>query len=489
MTAIELRDPSLLVRSVLIGGEWTGAAGGATLPVEDPATGAIIGTVPDCGTAETRDAIAAAATAFAGWRRRTAGERATLLERWHALLLENLSDLARILTAEQGKPLAEAEGEVRYAAGFIKWFAEEARRISGHSVPAPQSDRRILLMKEPVGVAAAVTPWNFPLSMIARKAAPALAAGCTMVIKPSELTPLTALALVLLAERAGLPKGVLSIVTGQPAAIGAEMTANPQVAKLSFTGSTRVGALLMRQSADTVKRLSLELGGNAPFIVFDDADLDQAVAGAMQSKFRNAGQTCVCANRILVQDGVHDAFAARLAKAVEALRVGPGIAPGSTIGPLINAAAVAKVAAHVEDALGRGARVLARAECHQDPARFVAPVVLTGASTAMRLANEETFGPVAPLLRFHHEDEAVEIANATPYGLASYFYSENLHRAWRVAERLEFGMVGLNTGLVSMEMAPFGGIKQSGLGREGGQMGIDEYLEVKSFHLGGLKSA
>jgi succinate-semialdehyde dehydrogenase / glutarate-semialdehyde dehydrogenase len=487
MTHIELRDPSLLVQSAFIGGEWTGAAASPTLAVEDPATGAMIGTIPDCGAAETRDAITAASAAFAPWRRRTAGDRAAFLERWHALVLDNAGDLARILTAEQGKPLDEAEVEVRYGAAFIKWFAEEARRIGGHSVPAPQADRRILVMKEPVGVTAAVTPWNFPIAMITRKAAPALAAGCTMVVKPSELTPYSALALALLAERAGLPKGVLNVVTGRPEAIGAELTGNPVVAKISFTGSTRVGALLMRQAADTIKRLSLELGGNAPFIVFDDADLDQAVAGALASKFRNAGQTCVCANRILVQDGIHDAFAARLAKAVAGLRVAPGTTPGATIGPLINHAAVSKVRDHVEDALGHGAQVLAAAENGHGPDRFAAPLVLAGATTAMRLANEETFGPVAPLFRFRHEEEAVEIANGTPYGLASYFYTESLHRAWRVAERLEFGMVGLNTGSVSMEMAPFGGVKQSGLGREGGQIGIDEYLETKAFHLGGLK--
>ena len=487
MPPIDLRDPSLLVQSCLIGGAWIGAASGATLPVADPATGEAIGTIPDCGTAETRSAIAAASEAFEPWQRKTAGARAALLERWHALVLDNVADLARILTAEQGKPLAEAEGEVRYGAAFIKWFAEEARRVGGHSVPAPEADRRILVLKQPVGVAAAITPWNFPIAMITRKCAPALAAGCTLVVKPSELTPYSALALAVLAERAGLPPGVLNIVTGRPDAIGTELTGNAAVAKISFTGSTRVGALLMRQAADTIKRLSLELGGNAPFIVFDDADLDLAVAGAMASKFRNAGQTCVCANRILVQDGIHDAFAARLARAVQGLRVGPGSAAGSTIGPLINQAAVAKVRDHVEDALAKGATVLTATEHDRDSARFATPLVLSGATTAMRLATEETFGPVAPLFRFRHEAEAIEIANGTPYGLASYFYTENLHRSWRVAERLEFGMVGLNTGSISMEMAPFGGVKQSGLGREGGQMGIEEYLATKSFHLGGLK--
>jgi len=487
MSSIDLRDPTLLVEAACIGGAWVDASSGLTLAVEDPATGDLVGTVPECGTAETRAAIAAATAAFEPWRRRTAAERAAVLERWHALVLENAADLARIQTAEQGKPLAEAEGEVRYGASFIKWFAEEARRIGGHSIPAPEGNRRILTMKEPVGVAAAVTPWNFPIAMITRKCAPALAAGCTMVIKPSDLTPFSALALAVLAERAGLPPGVLNVVTGKPQAIGAELTGNAAVAKISFTGSTQVGRLLMRQSSETIKRLSLELGGNAPFIVFDDADLDLAVAGAMASKFRNAGQTCVCANRLLVQDGIYDAFAARLSEAVQGLRVGYGRDPGTTIGPLINRAAVAKVAEHVEDALDRGARLVTRLEHRLDPARFVAPVVLSGANTQMRLANEETFGPVAPLFRFRHEDEAIEIANGTPYGLASYFYTEDPHRSWRVAERLEFGMVGLNTGSISMEVAPFGGVKQSGLGREGGQLGIEEYLETKAFHWGGLK--
>jgi succinate-semialdehyde dehydrogenase / glutarate-semialdehyde dehydrogenase len=482
-----LADPTLFEGRAFIGGRWVEASSGAMLAVEDPATGAVIGRVPDCGADETRAAIAAAEAAFGPWRARPAGERAAVLERWHGLVLENAADLARIMTAEQGKPLAEAEGEIRYAATFIKWFAEEGRRISGYTVPAPEADRRIVVMKEPVGVSAAITPWNFPAAMITRKCAPALAAGCPVVVKPSELTPFTALALARLAERAGLPAGVLNVVVGRPEAIGAELTASPVVRKLSFTGSTRVGAMLMRQCADTLKRLSLELGGNAPLIVFDDADLDVAVAAAMASKFRNAGQTCVCANRILVQDGVHDAFAERLARAVTALKVGPGSAPGVTIGPLINALAVEKARAHVDDALSHGAALFAAAASDADAARFVAPVVLTGATPRMRLASEETFGPVAPLFRFRDEVEAIEIANATPYGLASYFYTENLHRAWRVAERLEAGMVALNTGSIAMEMAPFGGVKQSGLGREGGQAGIEEYLEPKAFHIAGLK--
>ena len=487
MSSLQLNDSTLFCDHALIGGKWRAASTGATLAVENPATGEPVGTIPDCDGTDTRAAIDAAAAAFRPWRDRTAGDRAAILERWHDLVIENVADLGRIMTAEQGKPIAEAEGEIRYAATFIKWFAEEGRRVGGYSVPAPTADRRILAMKEPIGVSAAITPWNFPSAMITRKCAPALAAGCTIVVKPSELTPYSALALAKLAERAGIPAGVLNIVTGRPDAIGAELTANPTVRKLSFTGSTRVGALLMRQSSDTIKRLSLELGGNAPLIVFNDADLDLAVESAMASKFRNAGQTCVCANRILVQDGIHDAFAARLGRAVEALRVGPGNMPGTTIGPLINAQAIHKVRDHIDDALTHGATAYARAPSDSDPGRFAAPVILTGATMDMRLAQEETFGPVAPLFRFRSEDEAIEIANSTPYGLASYFYTENLHRAWRVAERLDAGMVALNTGSISMEMAPFGGVKQSGLGREGGQAGIEEYLETKAFHIGGLK--
>jgi len=484
---LSLNNPSLLIERAFIGGEWVGAQAGGTLPVDNPATGAIIGTVPDCREADTQAAIAAAQAAFPAWRAKTAAERAALLERWHALVLDNITDLARIMTAEQGKPIAESEGEIRYAASFIKWFAEEARRVEGGIVPAPESNRRILVMKEPVGVSAAITPWNFPAAMITRKCAPALAAGCTVVIKPSELTPFTALALIKLAEEAGFPAGVINMLNGDAAAIGGVMTGSPVVRKLSFTGSTRVGALLMRQSADTIKRLSLELGGNAPLVVFDDADLDLAVASTMASKFRNAGQTCVCANRILVQDGVYEAFAEKLARAVSALKVAPGDQPGSTIGPLINAAAVHKVNAHVEDALSHGAKIFAKAPEGATGERFATPVVLTGVTREMRLAEEETFGPVAPLFRFTHEEEGIELANATSYGLASYFYTENLHRAFRVAERLEAGMVALNTGGLSMEMAPFGGIKMSGLGREGAHLGIEEYLETKAFHVGGLK--
>lgn len=484
---LTLAEPKLFIQRMLIGGVWGNAEHDAAIDVTDPATGARIGSVPDASAADTERAIAAAEAALEPWKRRAAGERAEIVERWYALILQHAKDLAAIMTAEQGKPLAEAEGEIRYAASFVKWFAEEAKRVRGHDVPAPTPDRRILALKEPVGVCAAITPWNFPAAMITRKCAPAIAAGCTVVVKPSDLTPYSALALGWLAEQAGLPAGVINIVTGMPEAIGATLTASPVVRKLSFTGSTRVGALLMRQSSDTIKRLSLELGGNAPFLVFDDADLDLAVAGAMASKFRNAGQTCVCANRILVQDKIHDRFVAKLGEAVRAMRVGDGRDDGVTVGPLINAAATAKVAAHLDDALTRGAVAAAQAEGYGDPARFAAPVVLTGATTAMRLASEETFGPVAPIFRFTHEEEALEIANATPFGLASYFYTDDLHRAWRVAERLEFGMVGLNTGALAMEMAPFGGVKQSGLGREGGEEGIEEYLETKAFHWGGLK--
>ncbi|MBK3400511.1 MULTISPECIES: NAD-dependent succinate-semialdehyde dehydrogenase [Methylobacterium] len=484
-TKDRLRDPALLRFQAFVAGEWCDAGSGGSLPVADPATGETLGTVPDCGADETRAAIAAAEAAFPAWRRTAPAERAAILERWNALILENAEDLAAIMTAEQGKPLAEARGEVAYGASFVKWFAEEARRITGDVFTAPVGDRRVLVLKEPVGVCAAITPWNFPIAMITRKVAPAFAAGCPIVVKPADLTPFSALALAVLAERAGVPKGVFSVVTGQAAPIGAEMTGSETVRKLSFTGSTGVGRLLMAQSAPTIKRLSLELGGNAPFIVFDDADLDLAIAGVMASKFRNAGQTCVCANRILVQDGIHDRFVARLAEAAAGLRIGNGFEAGVAIGPLINDAASAKVMAHLDDALSRGARLVAG-----DPdavhGRFVPPLVLTGADTGMRLAVEETFGPLAPLMRFSREEDAIAIANATPFGLASYFFTSDIRRAWRVGEALEFGMVGLNTGTVSMEAAPFGGIKQSGLGREGSAYGIDEYLELKSLHMGGL---
>lgn len=486
----KLRDKSLWTQQCLIAGKWQGADNGADngtdVDVINPATGSVLGTVPNCGTSQTRAAINAAEQALPEWRTRTAAERAQLLERWHQLVADNADDLARIMTLEQGKPLAEAKGEIAYGNSFIKWFAEEARRIGGATIPSPTADRRILVLKEAVGVCAIITPWNFPNAMITRKVAPALAAGCTVVIKPSEFTPFSALALVVLAERAGIPAGVINIVTGMPNEIGAELTSNPVVRKLSFTGSTRVGSLLMRESADTVKRLSLELGGNAPFIVFDDADLDRAVEGAIISKFRNGGQTCVCANRILVQDGVYDAFAEKLASRVSQMKVGPGLESGSEIGPMINMAAVEKIQQHVVDAVALGATIITKDFDLPDGKQYVAPVVLKNAQLNMLCAREETFGPVAPLFRFSSDDEAITIANATPFGLAAYFYTQNLARSWRVGEALEFGMVGLNTGLISTEVAPFGGTKQSGLGREGAQVGIEEYLETKTFHIGGL---
>lgn len=483
---LTLEDRSLLVEAALIGGAWQSAAGGGRLAVIDPATTEPIGHVPAMGAAETEAAIAAAEAALGPWRATPAAARAEKLHAWYGLIRAHQEDLARIMTAEQGKPLAESRGEVAYGASFVKWFAEEARRIGGSTIPAPSADRRILVLREPVGVCGIITPWNFPNAMITRKVAPALAAGCTVVIKPSDLTPFSALALGVLAERAGIPAGVINIVTGEPAGIGRALTQSAVVRKLSFTGSTRVGSHLMRESAGTIKRLSLELGGNAPFIVFEDADLDAAVEGVLASKFRNGGQTCVCANRILVQSGIYEAFAARLSARVAAMRVGPGTEEGVAIGPMINAAALDKIARHVEDARARGARVLAEVSAVPSRGLYARPMVLGEATTEMLLAQEETFGPVAPLFRFADEAEAIAIANATPFGLAAYFYTENLKRAWRVGEALEFGMVGLNTGVVSMEVAPFGGIKQSGLGREGGQCGIEEYLEMKSFHIAGL---
>ncbi|MCZ7488940.1 NAD-dependent succinate-semialdehyde dehydrogenase [Rhizobium rhizogenes] len=481
-----LKDKDLFRQTGLIGDAWKAAASGKVVDVIDPATQAVIGTVPDMGSAETRAAIEAANTAFGPWKKKTHAERAALLERWFALMIEHVDDLGLILTTEQGKPLEEAKGEIRYGASFVKWFAEEARRISGGTIPSPTPDRRIVVLKEPVGVCGIITPWNFPNAMITRKVAPALAAGCTVVIKPSEFTPYSALALGVLAERAGIPAGVINIVTGMPTDIGNEIMANETVRKISFTGSTRVGSLLMRGAADSIKRLSLELGGNAPFIVFDDADLDLAIEGALISKFRNGGQTCVCANRILVQSGVYDAFAKKLADRVDAMRVGPGTEPGVAIGPMINEPAITKIRAHVDDAISKGATIITKPHDLPDGPQYTAPVVLTGATTAMRLASEETFGPVAPLFRFETEEEALAIANGTPFGLAAYFYTESLKRAWRVGEALEFGMVGLNTGAISTEVAPFGGVKQSGLGREGAQVGIEEYLEIKTFHIGGL---
>jgi succinate-semialdehyde dehydrogenase/glutarate-semialdehyde dehydrogenase len=480
-----LRDPSLLVERAYVNGAWIEADDGATLAVTNPADGSVIAHVPALQAAETRRAIEAAEQRFQSWREVPAAERARYLETWHRLILENQEDLALIMTAEQGKPLSESRGEIGYGATFVKWFAEEARRIYGDTIPAPTADRRILVIKQPVGVVAAITPWNFPNAMITRKCAPALAAGCTVLVKPSELTPLSALALAVLAERAGIPPGVFNVLTGLPAGVGGEMTGNPAVRKLSFTGSTRVGQLLMSQCASSIKRLSLELGGNAPFIVFDDADLDLAITGVMLSKFRNAGQTCVCANRILVQDGIYARFAERLTAAVAQFKVGDGLSEGVTIGPLINAAAVDKVALHIGDALEKGASI-AIGGAPQGPGLFVQPTVLLDATPDMLLASEETFGPVAPLFRFHDEAEALAIANDTPYGLAAYYFTQDMRRAFRVGERLEFGMVGLNTGVVSMEVAPFGGMKQSGTGREGSKYGLDEFLEIKAWHIGGL---
>ncbi|RWK43733.1 NAD-dependent succinate-semialdehyde dehydrogenase [Mesorhizobium sp.] len=482
-----LKDADLFRQRALIGDVWQHAHSKVTVDVVDPASLEVLGTIPDMGRVETRAAIDEAAAAFKSWKARTHAERAALLERWHDLILENAEDLALLLTLEQGKPLAEARAEIRYGASFVKWFAEEARRIGGSTIPSPTADRRILVLKEPVGVCAIITPWNFPNAMITRKVAPALAAGCTVVIKPSEFTPFSALTLGVLAERAGIPAGVINIVTGMPSEIGSELMANETVRKISFTGSTRIGALLMRGAADSIKRLSLELGGNAPFIVFDDADLDVAVEAAIASKFRNGGQTCVCANRILVQSSVYDAFATKLAGKVATMKVGPGTEEGVEIGPMINRAAIEKIERHVADALDKGARIIARSEAVAEGLQYARPVVLGEATTEMLLASEETFGPVAPLFRFETEEEAIAIANGTPFGLSAYFFTENLKRSWRVAEALEFGMIGLNTGLISTEVAPFGGVKQSGLGREGSQLGIEEYLEVKALHVGGLK--
>lgn len=480
-----LNDPDLLRQLACFGGQWQPAVSGETLPVFNPSTHEQIATVPALGERETLMAIATADGIRHDFARMPHAQRAGLLDKWHKLIMDNAGDLAIIMTAEQGKPLAEAKGEVLYGAGFVHWFAEEGRRVYGDIIPAPTTDRRILVLKQPVGVAVAITPWNFPIAMITRKVAPALAAGCPIIVKPSELTPLCALALMVLAERAGFPPGVIQVLTGLPAAIGETLTGSLKVRKISFTGSTRVGQLLMQQSAGSIKRLSLELGGNAPLIVFDDARLDLAVDGVMMSKFRNAGQTCVCANRILVQRGIYPAFVARLQAAVAALQVGDGFAAGTTLGPLINQAAVDKVNAHIDDALSQGAQLLAGGIARGN-GTFVPPTILSGVTTAMRIAHEETFGPVAPLFIFDEEQEAIDMANDTPYGLGAYFFTEDFRRGWRVGEQLEFGMVGYNTGSISLDVAPFGGIKLSGIGREGSRYGIEEYLEVKAFHIGSL---
>ncbi|QJD30332.1 NAD-dependent succinate-semialdehyde dehydrogenase [Methylococcus geothermalis] len=483
---LRLSQPGLLRTQCLIDGQWVGADSSMTFPVTNPATGDILARVPAMGTAETLRAIAAAQNAWAGWRGKTAKERAAVLRRWYELILSLTDDLGRIITAEQGKPLAEARNEIVYAAGFVEWFAEEARRAYGETIPSPVADKRLLAIRQPIGVCAAITPWNFPAAMITRKIAPALAAGCTVVVKPAEQTPLTALALAELAVQAGFPPGVVNLVTGDPATIGGELTSSPQVRKLSFTGSTEVGRLLMAQCAETVKKVSLELGGNAPFIVFEDADLDAAVEGALLSKYRNAGQTCVCTNRFLIHDSIYDAFAERLAAKVRTLKVGNGMDEGVVQGPLIDVSAVAKVEHHIADALDKGARVLAGGERHELGGRFFQPTVLAEVTPEMLCTREETFGPVAPLLRFGSEDEALAIANATEYGLAAYFYTRDLARAFRVGEALEYGMVGVNTGMLSYDVAPFGGVKQSGIGREGSRHGIDEYLELKYLCLGGM---
>lgn len=474
-----LKDPSLLRHQAYIGGEWQAADSDATFEVFDPATGESLGTVPKMGAAETARAIEAAQAAWAGWRMKTAKERAAILRRWFDLVIANSDDLALILTTEQGKPLAEAKGEIAYAASFIEWFAEEGKRVAGDTLPTPDANKRIVVVKEPIGVCAAITPWNFPAAMIARKVGPALAAGCPIVVKPAESTPFSALAMAFLAERAGVPKGVLSVVIGDPKAIGTEITSNPIVRKLSFTGSTAVGRLLMAQSAPTVKKLTLELGGNAPFIVFDDADLDAAVEGAIASKYRNNGQTCVCTNRFFVHERVYDAFADKLAAAVSKLKVGRGTESGATLGPLINEAAVKKVESHIADALAKGASLMTGGKRHALGHGFFEPTVLTSVKPDMDVAKEETFGPLAPLFRFASEEELVRLANDTEFGLAAYLYSRDIGRVWRVAEALEYGMVGINTGLISNEVAPFGGVKQSGLGREGSHYGIDDYVVIK----------
>lgn len=485
--SIQLNHPALLrQKSAWLGGQWVGADSGATLNVRNPASGETIAQVPLMGRAETERAIAAAAVAQKQWRALTAKERSALLKKWFALIMLHQEDLARILTAEQGKPLAEARGEIAYGASFIEWFAEEAKRVYGEVIPSPLNDRRLVVLKQPIGVTAAITPWNFPTAMITRKAAPALAAGCTMIVKPAEQTPLSALALAVLAEEAGIPGGVFQVITGDPREIGAVICASPVVTKLSFTGSTEVGRILMRQSADTIKKLSLELGGNAPFIVFDDADLDAAVEGAIASKYRNAGQTCVCANRLFVQDGVFDAFAKKLAVRVGQLQVGDGFTDGVTQGPLIDDAALAKVESHVADAIAKGARLISGGKRHALGGTFYEPTVLADVSPDAMVFREETFGPVAPLFRFKTDAEVIELANRTEFGLASYFFSRDIGRIWRVAEALEYGMVGVNTGIISNEVAPFGGVKQSGLGREGSHHGIDEYLEIKYVAMAGL---
>ncbi len=485
-TAVELKDTRLFREACYVDGQWVQAKSGSTISVDNPASGEVIGKVPRLGATETRQAIEAANRAFPAWSQKTAKERAAILRRWFDLMMANQEDLARLMTLEQGKPLAESRAEVAYAAAFLEWFGEEAKRLYGDTIPAHQADKRIVVIKQPIGVVACITPWNFPLAMITRKAGPALGVGCTVVLKPASQTPFSALALAELAERAGVPKGVLNILTGSATEIGGELTSNPIVRKLSFTGSTEIGKILMAQCAGTVKKLSLELGGNAPFVVFEDADLDAAVEGTIASKYRNTGQTCVCTNRLLVQDTVYDAFANKLSAAVKTLKPAPGLEPGATQGPLIDDAAVEKVESHIRDAQSKGAKILVGGRRHALGGRFFEPTILTEVTPQMAVAREETFGPVAPLFRFKTEAEAVALANDTEFGLAAYFYGRDIARIWRVAEALEYGIVGINTGLISTEVAPFGGVKESGLGREGSKYGMDEYVEMKYLCFGGI---
>ena len=484
--ATQLKDARLFREASYVDGVWVKAKSSDTIEVDNPATGEIIGSVPKLGAVETREAIEAADKAFPAWSKRTAKERAGVLRRWFDLMMENQEDLARLMTLEQGKPLAESRGEVIYAASFLEWFGEEAKRIYGDTIPGHQADKRIVVIKQPIGVVGCITPWNFPLAMITRKAGPAIAAGCTVVLKPAAQTPFSALALAELAERAGVPKGVFNVITGAAREIGGELTSNPIVKKLSFTGSTEIGKVLMAQCAGTVKKLSLELGGNAPFIVFEDADLDAAVEGAVASKYRNTGQTCVCTNRLLVQDSVYDAFAEKLAAAVKKLKPAFGLEAEATQGPLIDNAALEKVESHIRDAQERGAKILVGGKRHALGGRFFEPTILTDVTPAMAVAREETFGPVAPLFRFKTEADAITLSNDTEFGLAAYFYGRDVARVWRVAEALEYGIVGINTGLISTEVAPFGGVKESGLGREGSKYGIDEYVEIKYLCFGGI---
>ncbi|MDE0422953.1 MAG: NAD-dependent succinate-semialdehyde dehydrogenase [Gammaproteobacteria bacterium] len=486
VAGIHLQDAALFREQCYVGGDWHDADSGRSFDVTDPATGRPIGIVPAFGAAETRRAIDAANAAYPAWRALTAKERANILRRWYELMLEHQEDLAIIMTAEQGKPLAESRGEILYGASFIEWFAEEGKRAYGDVIPTTLADRRIVVTKEPVGVVACITPWNFPNAMITRKAGPALAAGCTVVARPASATPYSALALGELATRAGIPPGVFNVITGPSRQTGGELTANPIVRKLSFTGSTEVGKLLLEQCATTVKKVSMELGGNAPFIVFDDADVDAAVEGAIASKYRNTGQTCVCANRFLVQEGVYEEFATKLAAASAALRVGPGFAGGVEQGPLIDLAAVEKVEDHIRDAVEAGASVVAGGKRHTLGGTFFEPTVLTGVTPTMKVAREETFGPLAPLFKFESEEDAIRLANATEFGLAAYFYSRDIGRIWRVGEALEYGIVGINVGIISTEVAPFGGMKESGIGREGSHYGLDEFMEVKYLCLGGI---